>query len=88
MVYIMEKGGFEMKHDCLCLEQFAQTIYKKCECCGRVRDNFFRLNVKDARTKSMIVGSFDLCKECGQNFGDILKVPISTERTVDDFSFE
>ncbi len=77
-----------MRAECLELSQFATVAYKKCECCARVRDIYFRLNVRDASTAQMIVGSFDICKECGQNFGDILNVSIETERTVSDFKFD
>lgn len=70
------------------LETFAQTSYHKCECCSRVRDIYFRLNIMDAYTQHMIVGSFDLCKECGENIGRIFHVETDAERTVTDFSFE
>lgn len=76
-----------MKKEYLKLISFAQTSYRKCECCSRVRDIYFRLNVSDADTGTMLVGSFELCKECGANFGDILNTKINTERTVTDFNF-
>lgn len=66
---------------------FAQTVYKKCECCGRVRDIFFKLNVFDSKTNKMLVGDFDLCKFCGENLGDILKIDTAAENTVRNFSF-
>lgn len=72
----------------LALENFAQTVYRKCDCCKRVRDIYFRLNIRDAKTTSMLVGSLELCKECGYNMGDITKTEIQTERTLTEFSFE
>ncbi|GGI64320.1 hypothetical protein [Limosilactobacillus caviae] len=72
----------------LTLENFAQTVYRKCDCCKRVRDIYFRLNIRDAKTASMLVGSLELCKECGYNMGDITKTQIQTERTLEEFSFE
>lgn len=69
------------------LESFAQTAYRKCDCCKRVRDIFFRLNIRDAETASMLVGSLELCKQCGYNFGEITKTEINTERTLTEFKF-
>ncbi|HWL22199.1 MAG TPA: hypothetical protein VNR38_00360 [Ureibacillus sp.] len=65
----------------------AHTVYKKCECCNRVKDIFFKLSIKDAKTSSFLVGDFDLCKTCGQNFGDILNIPVSTDNVLTDFKF-
>lgn len=72
----------------LALESYAQTVYRKCECCKRVRDIFFRLNVKDAATGEMLVGSLELCKDCGKNFGEIMNTEVKTERTIEEFKFE
>lgn len=74
--------------DALILEGFAQTAYRKCECCKRVRDIYFRLNIRDAETATMLVGSLELCKECGQNMGAITQTKIKTERTITEFKFE
>lgn len=65
----------------------AHTVYKKCECCNRVKDIFFKLSINDAKTGTFLVGDLDLCKTCGQNFGDILNIPISTESVLTDFKF-
>lgn len=65
----------------------AQASYKKCECCGRVKDIYFKLNVFDSKTSSMLVGDFDLCKFCGENIGDILNLETKTESVVQDFKF-
>lgn len=65
----------------------ANTVYKKCECCGRVRDIYFKLNVHDSQTGNMLVGDFDLCKTCGENFSDILQIEVSTENVVTEFKF-
>lgn len=69
------------------ISTLAHTIYKKCECCNRVRDIFFKMRVKDAKTGNLLVGDFDLCKTCGQNFGDILNIEVTTENVVTDFNF-
>lgn len=74
--------------EALKIESFAAPKYQKCECCDRVRDTFFQLRVYDAKTAKMVVGSFTLCKECGQNFGDILGMKTSTSAVVEDFIFE
>lgn len=65
----------------------AHTVYKKCECCNRVKDIFFKLSINDAKTSSFLVGDLDLCKTCGQNFGDILNIPVSTESVLTEFKF-
>lgn len=72
----------------LSLEPFAQTVYRKCDCCKRVRDIYFRLNVRDAKSASMLVGSLELCKSCGENIGEITNNDITTERTITEFKFE
>lgn len=71
----------------LMIESFAQTAYRKCECCNRVRDIYFRLNIKDAETHTMIVGSIDLCKDCGENLGEIIGQKPKTERVLTEFKF-
>lgn len=77
-----------MINDFIKLETFAQTAYHKCECCSRVRDIYFRANIYDADTAQMLVGSFELCKDCGANFGTILNQKVTTESVVTDFSFD
>lgn len=69
------------------ISTLAHTVYKKCECCGRVRDIYFKLYIKDAKTATYLVGDFDLCKTCGQNIGDILNIPVSTENVLTEFTF-
>lgn len=71
----------------LALENFAQAVYRKCDCCKRVRDIYFRLNIRDAKTATMLVGSLELCKECGYNMGDITNTEVK-ERVLEEFSFE
>lgn len=70
------------------LDSLAATAYKKCGCCGRVRDVYFRMTIKDAKTASMIVGSMELCRECGHNMGDIIGERPAEERILQEFSFE
>lgn len=72
----------------MCIEPFAAVIYKKCGCCGRVRNLYYRMDVRDALTNTMLVGSINLCEDCGENFGAITQQKISKERTVTEFSFE
>ena len=43
----------------------ANTIYRKCECCDRVRDLYFKMCVYDAEHGKFLVGTIDLCKNCG-----------------------
>ncbi len=70
------------------MESYLNTVYKKCECCGRVRDLYYRMNIKDAETGRLIVGSFELCDECGGNFGQLIGQKVSTDRVVKEFRFE
>ena len=69
------------------LESYAQTAYRKCDNCKWVRDIFFRLNNYDAESGQTLVGSLELCKECGQNFGELLGQPAETEHTLREFTF-
>lgn len=74
--------------DALKLETFAAAKYQKCECCDRVKDNFFQLRVYDAKTKQLLVGSFSLCKTCGENLGGILQMNTKTEMVMAEFEFD
>lgn len=74
--------------DKLTITPLAQTVYKKCDCCGRVRDVFFKLIIYDSKTGRMLVGDFSLCKTCGENFSDILNIKVSTENVVTEFKFD
>ena len=77
-----------MKKKCLNIATLAHTVYKRCECCNRVKDIYFKLNILDAAQASFLVGDIDLCKSCGQNIGDILSIKVSTENVLTDFKFE
>lgn len=79
-MHILIKKGLQ-------ITTLAHAVYKKCECCNRVKDIFFKMAVKDAKTGNLLVGDFDLCKNCGQNFGDILNLTVDVEKTVTDFQF-
>lgn len=77
-----------MKTKALKIESLAQSVYKKCDICGKVKDNFFKLSVYDAKTEQLLVGSLDLCKYCGENMGDILNVDTQPGVTLTEFTFE
>lgn len=59
--------------DYLNLVGYAQPIYRKCELCSRVKDVGYRLDVKNAESSNMLVGSLDLCKVCASNMGEIIR---------------
>ena len=84
----LQKEGSILKKKCLQVATLAHTIYKRCECCNRVKDIYFKLSVLDAAQAKYLVGDFDLCRNCGENFGDILNIKISTSETVSNFTFE
>ena len=77
-----------MKKKCLKVATLAHTIYKRCECCNRVKDIYFKLSVLDAAQATYLIGDLDLCKSCGENFGDILSIPIDSSKTITNFKFE
>lgn len=75
----------------LCLEPFASKVYKKCQCCGCVRNLYYRLDVRDAKTATSLVGSFELCQDCGENFGSLLDQnfqPMPGRRKECEFNFD
>lgn len=45
---------------------------KKCECCERVRDIYYKLAILDYEESDYILGNLNLCKQCGDNFNKIL----------------
>lgn len=57
----------------LVITSYAQAVYRKCELCKRVKDVYYRLDVRNAESSSMLVGSLDMCKVCAQNMGEIVK---------------
>lgn len=61
---------------------FQNPSYKKCECCDRVKDIFYRVEILDAQTQTMLAGSLDFCKNCGENFADIVGQKVVKERNV------
>lgn len=77
-----------MAHNEIKIISLAQPVYKKCECCNRVKDIFFKMSILDAKTATMLVGDFELCTKCGENISDILNLPLQKEVTVSEFSFE
>ena len=77
-----------MKKKCLKMTTLAHSIYRKCECCDRVKDIYFKFSILNAADAHFLVGDLDLCKSCGQNLGDILNIPVSTENVLTDFKFE
>ena len=77
-----------MKKKCLKVATLAHTIYKRCECCNRVKDIYFKLSVLDAAQATYLIGDLDLCKSCGENFGDILNITIDSSKTITNFNFE
>lgn len=71
----------------LIIESYSATVYKKCSCCGRVRDLYYRMDIKDAATATLVYGSLELCRDCGGNFGEIVGQEVSTDKVLSSFSF-
>ena len=70
------------------IELFSATIYKKCGCCGRVRNLYYRLDIRDATTAQAIVGAIEMCDTCAENIGAITGQKLSKEREVAEFKFD
>lgn len=70
----------------LVIQPLSQSKYKKCECCKNVRDIYFILMVYDKQ--KFLIGSIDLCKKCGESWGDILNITANTDTIFKEFSFE
>jgi hypothetical protein len=66
---------------------FSNTRYKTCGCCGRGRDIFFHMEVYKWETE-MVIGGFDLCKECGLNFSRIFTIEVSPQRVEREVQFD
>lgn len=57
----------------LVLTGYAQPVYRKCELCKKVKDVSYRLDIKNAESPVMLLGSLDLCKVCAGNIGEIIR---------------
>lgn len=74
------------KHMELTILKYPST--KKCNCCERVKDIYYLLNVKDHENPDLIVGNLSLCKQCGDNFNKILGNELNIgEKIVKEFTF-
>ena len=71
------------------IELLKYPTVKKCECCDRVRDIYYRIDVKDFEDNNLIVGDLDLCKQCGDNFNKILGGKLNLgEKLIKEFTFD
>lgn len=68
-----------MKKSRLKITSLANKVYKKCECCDRVKDVYFTLLIYDAPTGEYLQGSIALCRVCGENLGDVLNIPVTKD---------
>lgn len=64
---------------------YAQPVYRKCECCGRVRDIYYRLHVMDPQDTTLLVGSIELCEPCGEKMGSITDQTLKKETVLAKF---
>lgn len=69
------------------IESFANTIYKKCDCCGRVKDLYFQSTIYSHEFPDRVIGNQRYCKQCGLNLAKILNLDASAERTTNEFRF-
>lgn len=76
-----------MSQNALRIDSYSATVYKRCSCCSRVRDLYYRMDVKDAKTATLVVGAFELCRDCGGNLGEILGQEVSSDISLSEFSF-
>ena len=61
---------------------------KKCECCERVRDVYYKTQILDFDDNDLIVGDLDMCKQCGDNMNKILGGELNLgEKLVKEFTF-
>lgn len=67
---------------------YAQPVYKKCECCGRVRDIYYRMHVMDPKDTNLLVGSIELCEPCGEKLGSITDQKLAKETVLAKFAPE
>lgn len=79
-------------NELLPIELYKRPVYKKCESCGRVQNIFYHVTILDAATGDSIVGSLDLCRDCGNNLAKIIAdasgtPDISEGRVIQEFNF-
>ena len=65
-----------------------RPVLRKCECCGKVQDIYFRALIHDYENPELLVGEFSVCKSCGENLNKIIgnKEEIGT-KIIKEFKF-
>ena len=76
------------KNEYITILPLKRAILKKCECCGKVQDIYFRAQIFDYENLDLLVGEISLCKSCGKNLNKIIgnKEEIGT-KVIKEFKF-
>jgi hypothetical protein len=70
------------------IQPYAQAKYAKCECCSRVRDIYYHMNVMNPAGPHLIVGGFELCESCGDTLSAITVQELDRGITIAKFDLK
>ena len=68
--------------DYIKIQQLSRAVLKKCECCDKVQDIFYRVDILNYRNKDLLEGSLFMCRNCGSNFNKLLGNELEIEEKI------
>ena len=78
-----------MENEFIKINKLKYPNIKKCSSCGRVRDIYYITTMLDVNNVELVVGNFEFCQECGNNFNRALGSELDADqKIVKEFSFE
>ena len=65
-----------------------RPVLKKCSCCEKVQEVFFKAHIYDYKDQDILVGEMSLCRICGDNLNFIMGNEIELgSKVIKQFTF-
>lgn len=78
-----------MDNESIKINKLKYPRVQKCGSCGRVRDIYYNVTMLDVNNPDLVVGSFEFCQECGNNFNRALGSNLDADqKVIKEFNFE
>lgn len=83
-----KERGLGRVQDKIKICQYAESVYKKCDCCGRPKDNVYKVLIMSVDLQNRVAGELSLCRKCGNNLAKIVGADVPPEEeVVKEFKF-